>query len=65
MDNLRFVRQEDCDDGIGRPDCGFHTDVSENSERPEDTSNVEVEEIIEKIADFLYDSFDFLSSIIQ
>ena len=21
VDNLRFVRQENCDDGIGRPDC--------------------------------------------
>ena len=63
VDNLRFVRQEDCDDGIGRPDCGIHSDVSENSEEPEDTFNVEVEEIIEKIADFLHDSFDLFSNL--
>ena len=56
VDNLRFVRQEDCDDGIGRPDCGISSDVSENLEDPKDI--FEFEEIVEKIADYLHDSFD-------
>ena len=61
VDNLRFVRQENCDDGIGRPDCEtnpeFGNDI--NNEISEATS-FDFDDII---GEFLQTSIDHLFNL--
>ena len=65
VDNIRFVRQEDCDDGIGRPDCSEDTTVFQDPEDSEKTFELEIEEIIEEFENFLQTSIDLLFNMFQ
>ena len=61
VDNLRFVRQENCDDGIGRPDCDANLEVAndiinENSE----ISSFDFEDLLVGVEDFFQTSIDHL-----
>ena len=59
VDNLRFVRQENCDDGIGRPDCEANLEVT-NDTIDEISETFEFEDIMLSIEDFLQNSIDHL-----
>merc|ERR1719284_1134690 len=52
VDNLRFVRQENCDDGIGRPDCDANLEVK-NDTINEISETFDFEDIIINIEEFL------------
>ena len=61
VDNLRFVRQENCDDGIGRPDCEANPEFGNN-----ETSGItsfDFEDIIVNIEEFLQTSIDHLFNL--
>ena len=59
VDNLRFVTQENCDDGIGRPDCGI-TDESIG-----EICSFDFENFILNVEAFLQTSIDFLFNMFQ
>ena len=61
VDNLRFVRQENCDDGIGRPDCEANPEFGNNGNS--EITSFDFEDIIVNIEEFLQTSIDNLFNL--
>ena len=59
VDNLRFVTQENCDDGIGRPDCGI-TDGTIG-----EICSIDFEKFILNVEAFLQTALDVLFNMFQ
>lgn len=61
VDNLRFVTQENCDDGIGRPDC----DAGITDEAIGEICSFDFENFILNFEAFLQTSIDVLFNMFQ
>ena len=58
------MRQENCDDGIGRPDCEADLEVN-NDAINEISETLDFEDIIINIEEFLQNSIDYLFYMFQ
>ena len=57
VDNLRFIRQENCDDGIDRPDCEANAEITEICSFDFENFVSDFEAFFQSFIDFLFNIF--------